>query len=161
MPGNRAGDDELAVRRDVDVVDAAFGADALHARQRRRVDDVDRAGAGDDRDVDALAVLADRDVVRVIGQRDVLGHRQRLRVGDVERRLGLVGDVELLPSGATAAPWFTSIPLISPTTLLVAGSISITLSPAALVWTMRTVAAPQGQRARPAKTPGSEKVWSS
>src|SRR5262245_51733927 len=31
--------------------------------------------------------------------------------------------------------------LISPTTLLVAGSISITLSPAALVWTMRTVAA--------------------
>src|SRR5262245_9750653 len=31
--------------------------------------------------------------------------------------------------------------LISPTTLFVAGSISITLSPAALVWTMRTVAA--------------------
>src|SRR5262245_20556514 len=31
--------------------------------------------------------------------------------------------------------------LISPTTLLVAGSISITLSPAALVWTIRTVAA--------------------
>src|SRR5437764_14970885 len=31
--------------------------------------------------------------------------------------------------------------LISPTTLLVAGSISITLSPAALVWTIRAVAA--------------------
>src|SRR5580765_5310300 len=31
--------------------------------------------------------------------------------------------------------------LISPTTLLVAGSINITLSPAALVWTIRTVAA--------------------
>src|SRR4030095_13989354 len=31
--------------------------------------------------------------------------------------------------------------LISPTTLFVAGSISITLSPAAFVWTMRTVAA--------------------
>src|SRR4051812_31620408 len=46
-----------------------------------------------------------------------------------------------LPSGAAATPWFTSIPLISPTTLLVAGSISMTLSPAALVWTMRTVAA--------------------
>src|SRR5204863_6390687 len=46
-----------------------------------------------------------------------------------------------LPSGAAAAPWFTSMPPISPTTLFVAGSISITLSPAALVWTMRTVAA--------------------
>src|SRR3954470_874254 len=46
-----------------------------------------------------------------------------------------------LPSGAAAAPWFTSMPPISPTTLLVAGSISITLSPAALVCTMRTVAA--------------------
>src|SRR3954465_10535946 len=34
------------------------------------------------------------------------------------------------------------MPLISPTTVFVAGSISITLSPAALVWTMRTVAAP-------------------
>src|SRR5438552_220862 len=33
------------------------------------------------------------------------------------------------------------MPSICPTTLLVAGSISITLSPAALVWTMRTVAA--------------------
>src|SRR5438093_7295409 len=33
------------------------------------------------------------------------------------------------------------MPPISPTTLFVAGSISITLSPAALVWTMRTVAA--------------------
>src|ERR1043165_7953596 len=35
------------------------------------------------------------------------------------------------------------MPLISPTTLFVAGSISMTLSPAALVWTMRTVAAPR------------------
>src|SRR5438034_750888 len=31
--------------------------------------------------------------------------------------------------------------LISPTTLFVTGSMSMTLSPAALVWTMRTVAA--------------------
>src|SRR6266481_10197813 len=46
-----------------------------------------------------------------------------------------------LPSGDAAAPWFTSIPPISPTTLFVTGSISITLSPAALVWTIRTVAA--------------------
>src|SRR5215471_17018371 len=34
------------------------------------------------------------------------------------------------------------MPLISPTTLFVAGSISMTLSPAALVWMIRTVAAP-------------------
>src|SRR5476651_245193 len=33
------------------------------------------------------------------------------------------------------------MPAISPTTLLLTGSISITLSPAALVWTIRTVAA--------------------
>src|ERR1700704_6164968 len=33
------------------------------------------------------------------------------------------------------------MPAISPTTLFVTGSISITLSPAALVWTIRTVAA--------------------
>src|SRR5215813_5299513 len=46
-----------------------------------------------------------------------------------------------VPSGAAAAPWFTSMPPISPTTLFVAGSISITLSPAALVCTMRTDAA--------------------
>ena len=43
-----------------------------------------------------------------------------------------------LPSGATAAPWFTSMPSITPTTLLVAGSMTWTLSPALLVWMMRT-----------------------
>src|SRR5262245_29978583 len=46
-----------------------------------------------------------------------------------------------VPSGDAAAPWFTSISLISPTTLFVSGSISITLSPAALVWTILTVEA--------------------
>src|SRR5947207_15523223 len=44
------------------------------------------------------------------------------------------------------------MPLISPTTLLVAGSISITLSPAALVCTIRTVAAPR------ARGPASDKA---
>src|SRR3954468_431899 len=33
----------------------------------------------------------------------------------------------LLPSGDTVTPWLTSIPLISPTTLFTAGSISMTL----------------------------------
>src|SRR3989442_15582221 len=96
---NRAGDHELAVRRHVDVVNPAFGPDALHARQCPRVDDVDRAGAGDDGDVDALAVLADGHVVRMVRQRDVLGDLQRLQVRDVERRLGFVGDVEAAAVG--------------------------------------------------------------
>src|SRR3954469_4747704 len=43
-----------------------------------------------------------------------------------------------LPSGETAAPWLTSIPAISPTTLLVAGSMMLTASPALFVWMMRT-----------------------
>ena len=46
-----------------------------------------------------------------------------------------------LPSGAGAAPWARSIPWISPTTSLVAGSMMCTLSPALLVCTMRTVCA--------------------
>ena len=94
LAGNRSGDDELAVRRHVRVVDAALGPDALDARERRGVDDVDGAGARDNRYVHARAVLADGDVVGVIGERDVFGHHERLRVGDVERRLRLVGDVK-------------------------------------------------------------------
>src|SRR5262245_28453852 len=46
-----------------------------------------------------------------------------------------------VPSGDAAAPWFTSMSLISPTTLFVAGSMSMTLSPAALVWTILTLEA--------------------
>src|SRR5204863_1374543 len=91
---NRSRDDEPAVGRDVDVVDAAFGADALDARQRRRVDDVNRAGAGDDRGVYAPAILADGDVVRVVRQRDVLDDLERFPVSDVDRRFGFVGDIE-------------------------------------------------------------------
>src|ERR1700730_16790223 len=43
-----------------------------------------------------------------------------------------------LPSGDVATPWLASIPLISPTTLLVAGSMMWMLSPAELVWMMRS-----------------------
>ena len=43
-----------------------------------------------------------------------------------------------VPSGATAAPWLTSMPLMIPTTLFVTGSITCTLSPALLVWMIRT-----------------------
>ncbi len=37
------------------------------------------------------------------------------------------------PSGADVAPWFTSMPLITPTTVLVAGSIRWTVVPAEFV----------------------------
>src|SRR6516162_3198193 len=43
-----------------------------------------------------------------------------------------------LPSADVATPWLASIPLISPTTLLVAGSMMWMLSPAELVWRMRS-----------------------
>jgi len=39
---------------------------------------------------------------------------------------------------SAAAPWFTSIPSMMPTTVFVAGSIRCTLSPAEFVWMMRT-----------------------
>ena len=53
------------------------------------------------------------------------------------------------PSGDGAAPCARSIPLISPTTVLVTGSMMWTLSPALFVCTMRTVpcaAAASGSR---------------
>src|SRR5215472_11969443 len=43
-----------------------------------------------------------------------------------------------LPSADVATPWLASIPLISPTTLLAAGSMMWMLSPAELVWMMRS-----------------------
>src|SRR6266567_1352349 len=43
-----------------------------------------------------------------------------------------------LPSGDTATPWPASIPLISPTTLFVAGSMMWMLSPAEFVWMIRS-----------------------
>src|SRR5258708_23785752 len=46
-----------------------------------------------------------------------------------------------LPSGDAAMPWFASIPLISPTTLLLAGSMMLMLSPAEFVWRIRNCAA--------------------
>src|SRR5579872_4232071 len=48
--------------------------------------------------------------------------------------------------------------LISPTTLFVAGSISITLSPAELVWMMRTVAAPSVRPAQAARARARESL---
>src|SRR5258707_9328005 len=43
-----------------------------------------------------------------------------------------------VPSGEAVTPWLTSIPVISPTTLLVVGSMRWILSPALLVWIIRT-----------------------
>src|SRR5258707_12487753 len=58
------------------------------------------------------------------------------------RDIGVTGvQTCALPICATAAPWFTSIPVITPTTLLVAGSMMWMSSPALLVWLMRPFAA--------------------
>src|SRR5258705_8328364 len=46
-----------------------------------------------------------------------------------------------LPSGATVIPWVASSPLISLTTLFVAGSMMWMLSPAKFVWMIRSCAA--------------------
>ncbi len=97
--GNRSGDDVRAVWRDVDVVDAALGRNALHLLERRGVDHVDGAGRRHDADVDAAAVAADRDVVGPAGQRDLLGHLQRLAVDDVQRLLRLAAEVEAAAVG--------------------------------------------------------------
>jgi hypothetical protein len=61
---------------------------------------------------------------------------ERLRVDRVERLLGLVAEIVAAPVGGE-----TSIPLISPAIVLVAGSMRWMLSPAALVWTIRTLSA--------------------
>src|SRR6185436_9963178 len=61
--------DVLAVRRDVEVVHGAFGADALHLGERRGVDDIGNARVPADGLPDAHVHLPsigrDRDVVRV------------------------------------------------------------------------------------------------
>ena len=67
------------------------------------------------------------------------GHLERLRVDDVERALGFVADVDAAAVGRDRRRrGSTSIPVITPTTLLVAGSMTWTLSPALLVWMIRT-----------------------
>jgi len=134
-----ARDDVLAVRRDVRIVDAALRRQRLDVLERRGVDDVDATGRLDDPDVHAASVAADGDVVRVPAQRDPVRHLERLRVDDVERALGFIADVDAAAVGSrTAAPWFTSIPVITPTTVFVTGSMTCTLSPALLVWMIRT-----------------------
>ncbi len=94
LTGDRAGDDEFAVRRDVGVVNRALGGHCLHALHGRRVDDVDAAWLLDDPHVDVASVLADRHVVRVAAQRNLLHDGEGLRVDHVERALGLVADVD-------------------------------------------------------------------
>ena len=100
---------------------------------------VNAARLANDADVDELAVLADRHVVRMRGQRDVAGHLERLGIDDLERAVGFVGDVDGLAvrRRARTVPGLDAV--ISPTTLLVAGSIRLTLSPALLVWMIRTL----------------------
>ena len=89
-----------------------LGVDHVHAARRL-----------DDRHVHATAIGSYGDVIGMAAQRDALGDFQRLAIDHVERALRFVADVDSVPSGATATPWFTSMPSITPTTLLVTGSM--------------------------------------
>jgi hypothetical protein len=63
---NRAGNQMLAVRRHVDVVQPALDQDALGARQALGIDDVHRAGPARDTDQDTITVLGHRDIVGML-----------------------------------------------------------------------------------------------
>ena len=71
-------------------------------------------------------------------QRDALDDLERLRVDDVERALRFVADVDAAAVRRRADAVVDLDPSMTPTTLLVAGSMTWTLSPALLVWMIRT-----------------------
>src|SRR6185295_7298523 len=100
--GDRATDDVLAVWSYVGVVSRALDGNALGARQRRRVDHIDRSRSRGDCDIHAFAVLAYRHVVGVRGELDLLDDLQRLRIDDVERLVRFVADIELRGVGRGA-----------------------------------------------------------
>jgi hypothetical protein len=85
----------LAVRRDIDIVQAAIDRNRLLQRQGRGIDDVERAFAAGDADHDAVAVLGDREVVGMIAERHLLQALAADAVEYVERRVRLVADVDL------------------------------------------------------------------
>ena len=85
----------LAVGRDIDVVQAPVGLDALGACQRLAVDDFHRARVAGDCDHDA-AVLGYCEVVGVAAELDLLDELIGLGVVGIDGALGLVGDVDEL-----------------------------------------------------------------
>ena len=91
---NRAGDEVLAVRRHVDVVQPPVHRDALCSGQRACVDDVHGPCPARDADQDAIAGLGDGDVIGMIAQRHFLDERAARAVEDVERAVGLVADID-------------------------------------------------------------------
>ena len=121
-----AGDD-VACRPGVTygIVNAAFGRKRLQARQRRGVDDIDAARRFDDADIDlGLPSLAMAMLLGMAAQLDLLHDFQRLRIDDVAGAHRFVADVDAAAIRATVAPWFASMPSITPMTVLVAGSIT-------------------------------------
>ena len=135
--GNRSRHDVLAVGRDVDVVDRALHRDRLRAGERDGVDHVHGARRLRDAHVDTLAIVRDRDVVRAAAQLHARDDRERRRIDGVECVQRFVGEIDPRAVWRAVTPCGTSMSWMTPTTLLVAGSIKWMLSPAALVWMMR------------------------
>ena len=99
LSGDRARDHVLAVGCDESVVHAAARRNALHPFEPGSVDDVHRAAARQDCDVDTAAVPADRYVVGAAAERDLVGNPERLAAHDVQRVVGFVTEVEPAPVG--------------------------------------------------------------
>src|SRR2546428_4998242 len=76
--GAVAGDDVLAIRRDIDVVYGPFRTDALDFGERSSVDDIRDAWVVPnflpDPHIDSTPIRSDRDVIGVTGERDLFDH---------------------------------------------------------------------------------------
>jgi hypothetical protein len=94
----------LVVGRHIDVVQAPVDRDALGPRERRGIDDVERAGLAGNADHHATAVLGHRDVVGMIAQRHLLDELAALALEHVERGIGLIAGVDLATVGRKTDP---------------------------------------------------------
>src|SRR5205823_10272255 len=90
---NGTGDHELAIRRDVGIVDRALHGDAFGLGHGSCIDDVHRARRDGNRDVHPLSIFTDPDVVGMARERNALDHLQALLIHHVERALTLVAYV--------------------------------------------------------------------
>src|SRR5256885_5286299 len=88
-----AADRILAVRGDIDIVDAIDG-DALDSNQGKGVDHIECAMRRADAYEDATPILGDGEVIRSAAKRYFLQNRTALPVYDVEHAFGFVADIE-------------------------------------------------------------------
>ncbi len=114
----RPGNDVLAVRGDVQVMDAAFDRDGLEFLKRDGVDHVDAAARigldlrklrqvvirKGDRHIDPSPIRGDIDKVGVPAQRNLLGHLKGLAIDDGERLVRFLADVDSAAVGGDRDP---------------------------------------------------------